>query len=185
MESFNMWESNIVLFVQENLRTDFMDPIWKFITSLGDEGIVPIALCILFLFFKKTRKVGITAGMSLALEAILINLTIKKLVGRTRPYVVNEAIEYITKRPSDNSFPSGHTGCMFAVASVLFYMMPKKVGIPAMIVASLVGISRLYVGVHYPTDIIGGFIIGMFTGFIAKLIVEKVCEVRAKKKEAK
>ena len=185
MESFNMWESNIVLFVQENLRTDFMDPVWKFITSLGDEGIVPIALCILFLFFKKTRKVGITAGMSLALEAILINLTIKKLVGRTRPYVVNEAIEYITKRPSDNSFPSGHTGCMFAVASVLFYMMPKKVGIPAMIVASLVGISRLYVGVHYPTDIIGGFIIGMFTGFIAKLIVEKVCEFRAKKKAAK
>ena len=184
MDTFNMWESNIVLFVQENLRFGFLDPIMKFITSLG-EGIVPIALCILFLFFKKTRKVGITAGLSLAMEAILINLTIKKLVGRTRPYVVNEAIEYITKRPSDNSFPSGHTGCMFAVASVLFYMMPKKVGIPAMIVASLVGISRLYVGVHYPTDIIGGFIVGMFTGFIAKLIVEKVCEVREKKKVAK
>ena len=113
---------------------------------------------------KLARKVGITAGMSLALEAILINLTIKKLVGRTRPYVVNEAIEYITKRPSDNSFPSGHTGCMFAVASVLFYMMPKKVGIPAMIVASLVGISRLYVGVHYPTDILGGVAVGAAAG---------------------
>lgn len=183
MEAFNMWESNIVLFVQENLRFEFMNPIWKFITSLGDEGIVPIALCILLIIFKKTRKVGITAGTSLALEAILINLTIKKIVGRTRPYVVNEAIEYITKRPSDNSFPSGHTGCMFAVASVLFYMLPKKVGIPAMVVASLVGISRLYVGVHYPTDIIGGFIIGMFTGFIAKLIVEKI-EQKIRKKKA-
>ena len=138
----------------------------------------------LFLLFKKTRKVGITAGVSLALEAILINLTIKKLVGRTRPYVVNEAIEYITKRPSDNSFPSGHTGCVFAVASVLFFMMPKKVGIPAMVIASLVGISRLYVGVHYPTDIIGGFIIGMFTGFIAKLIVEKI-SVKCKSSEDK
>lgn len=174
MEAFNMWESNIVLFVQENLRFDWLNPIMKFITSLGDEGILPIAMIILFLLFKKTRKVGITAGVSLALEAILINLTIKKLVGRTRPYVVNEAIEYITKRPSDNSFPSGHTGCVFAVASVLFFMMPKKVGIPAMVIASLVGISRLYVGVHYPTDIIGGFIIGMFTGFIAKLIVERI-----------
>ena len=98
MEAFNMWESNIVLFVQENLRFEFLDPIMKFITSLGDEGIVPIALCILLIIFKKTRKVGITAGTSLALEAILINLMIKKLVGRTRPYVVNEAIEYITKR---------------------------------------------------------------------------------------
>ena len=174
MEAFNMWESNIVVFVQENLRFDWLNPIMKFITSLGDDGILPIAVIILFLCFKKTRKVGLTAGISLGLEAILINLTIKKLVGRTRPYIVNEAIEYITTRPSDNSFPSGHTGCVFAVASVIFFMMPKKVGIPAMIVASLVGISRLYVGVHYPTDIIGGFIIGMFTGFIAKLIVEKV-----------
>ena len=162
MDAFNMWESNIVLFVQENLRFGFLDPIMKFITSLGDEGILPIAVCILFLFFKKTRKVGVTAGLSLAFEAI----------------------SYITTRPSDNSFPSGHTGCVFAVASVLFYMMPKKVGIPAMIIASLVGISRLYVGVHYPTDIIGGFLIGMFTGFVAKLIVEKVCEKRAKKKES-
>ena len=181
MEAFNVWESNIVLFVQENLRFDFLDPIMQGITLLGNGGILPIAVCIFLLMFKKTRKVGVTSSLSLIFEAILINLTIKKLVGRTRPYVVNEAIEYITNRPSDNSFPSGHTGCVFAVASVLFYMMPKKVGIPAMIVASLVGISRLYVGVHYPTDIIGGFLIGMFTGFLAKLIVEKVCEIRAKK----
>lgn len=185
MEAFNMWESNIVLFVQENLRFEFLDPIMKFITSLGDEGIVPIVLCILLMIFKKTRKVGITAGTSLALEAVLINLLIKKIVARTRPYIVNEAIEYITKRPGDHSFPSGHTGCMFAVASVLFYMLPKKVGIPAMVVASLVGISRLYVGVHYPTDIIGGFIIGMFTGFIAKLIVEKIGQKIAEKKASK
>ena len=105
MDAFNMWESNIVLFVQENLRFGFLDPVMKFITSLGDGGILPIAVIILLLIFKKTRKVGVTAGLSLALEAILINLTIKKLVGRTRPYVVNEAIEYITTRPSDNSFP--------------------------------------------------------------------------------
>lgn len=183
MAAFNMWESNIVLFVQENLRFDWLNPIMKFITSLGDEGIVPIAVILLFLLFKKTRKVGLTAGISLGLEAILINLTIKKLVGRTRPYVVNEAIEYITKRPSDNSFPSGHTGCVFAVASVLFFMMPKKVGIPAMVIASLVGISRLYVGVHYPTDIIGGFLVGMFTGFVAKYVVERISVKISEKKK--
>ena len=181
MEAFNMWESNIVLFVQENLRFDWLNPIMKFITSLGDEGILPIAVIILFLLFKKTRKVGITAGVSLALEAILINLTIKKLVGRTRPYVVNEAIEYITKRPSDNSFPSGHTGCVFAVASVLFFMMPKKVGIPAMVIASLVGISRLYVGVHYPTDVLGGAVIGALCGILAVYVVEFIWKKASKK----
>lgn len=181
MEALNAWESNIVLFVQENLRFDFLNPIMQGITLLGNEGILPIAVCIFLLLFKKTRKVGVTSSLSLFLEFLIINVTVKKVVGRLRPYVVNEAIEYITNRPSDNSFPSGHTGCVFAVASVLFYMMPKKVGIPAMIVASLVGISRLYVGVHYPTDIIAGFLIGMFTGFLAKLIVEKVYEVRAKK----
>lgn len=180
MEVFNMWESNIVLFVQENLRFDFLNPIMQGITSLGDDGFLPIAVCIFLLLFKKTRKVGITSSLSLLFEFIIVNLTVKKIVGRTRPYVVNEAISYITTRPSDNSFPSGHTGCVFAVASVLFYMMPKKVGIPAMIIATLVGISRLYVGVHYPTDIIAGFLIGMFTGFIAKLIVEKLSKKREK-----
>lgn len=179
MEAFNMWESNIVLFVQENLRFEFLNPIMQGITMLGNSGILPILVCIFLLIFKKTRKVGVASSLSLFLEFIIINLTVKKLVGRTRPYVVNDAIQYITQRPSDNSFPSGHTGCSFAVASVLFFMMPKKVGIPAIILASLIGLSRLYVGVHYPTDILGGFFIGMLTGFIAKLIVENV----TKKKE--
>ena len=174
MEAFNMWESNIVLFVQEKFRFDWLNPVMKFITSLGDKGVLPIAVIIFFLIFKKTRKVGITAGLSLVLEGILINFVIKKLVGRPRPYEVNEAIEYIIKRLSDYSYPSGHTGCMFAVASVIFLMMPKKASIPAMVIASLVGISRLYVGVHYPTDIIGGFLVGMFTGFVAKYVVERI-----------
>lgn len=174
METFNMWESNIVLYVQEHLRVDFLNPIMQGITMLGNAGILSILVCIFLLLYKKTRKVGITASLSLLLEFIIVNLTVKKIVGRTRPYVVNEAIQYITQRPSDHSFPSGHTGCSFAVASVLLFMMPKKVGIPAIIVASLIAFSRLYVGVHYPTDILGGFFIGMLTGFIAKLIVEKV-----------
>lgn len=181
MEAFNVWESNIVLFVQENLRFEFLNPVMRFITALGDGGFVAIAVCILFMFFKKTRKVGITAGLSLVLEAIIVNLTIKKLVARTRPFIVNEAINYITTRPSDNSFPSGHTGSVFAVASVIFFMMPKKAGIPAMILASLIALSRLYVGVHYPTDIIAGFLVGMFTGFLAKLIVEKISQKKGKK----
>ena len=64
MEAFNMWESNIVLFVQENLRFEFLDPIMKFITSLGDEGIVPIVLCILLMIFKKTRKSQLIKNLS-------------------------------------------------------------------------------------------------------------------------
>ncbi len=177
----NQWESNVVLFVQENLRFDFLNPIMQGITMLGDEGIVVIALSILLAVFKKTRKVGFTAGLSLFIEFVIVNLTVKPLVSRSRPYMVNELIQYITTRPSDNSFPSGHTGGSFAFASVIFFMLPKKIGIPAIIVASLIGFSRLYLGVHYPTDILAGCIIGMFTGFIAKLIVEKICSIKSKK----
>ena len=167
MDAFNMWESNIVLFVQENLRFGFLDPIMKFITSLGDEGILPIAVCILFLFFKKTRKVGVTAGLSLAFEAILINLTIKKIVGRTRPYVVNEAIEYITKRPSDNSFPSGHTAAAFSLAASLSITYPRwYVILPSAVWACGVGFARINQGVHYPTDVLAGAAIGVGCAFV-------------------
>ena len=84
MESFNMWESNIVLFVQENLRFEFLDPIMKFITSLGDEGIVPIALCILLIIFKKTRKGGVYIFIGLFVSLVINDLILKNIITKFR-----------------------------------------------------------------------------------------------------
>lgn len=175
----NVWEAGIVYFIQEHLRFDFLTPIMQFITTLGNGGMIAIAACVLLLIFKKTRIIGLTASLSLAIEYILTNLFLKVVIARTRPFVVNDAIEVITKLPGDFSFPSGHSGACFAVASVMCMLMPKKYGIPAIIIATLIALSRLYVGVHYPTDVLGGILIGCLTGFMANLIVKKLC----KKKE--
>ena len=181
MESFNMWESNIVLFVQENLRMDFMDPIWKFITSLGDEGIVPIALCILFLFFKKTRKTGLMMGVALMCGLIVGNLTLKPLIARIRPYDLNPDVPLLISKLHDFSFPSGHTLSSFEGATVLM-IRDKRFGIPAMILAVIIALSRLYLYVHYPTDVLAGAILGITFGIVAVAVVNAVCKKLSERK---
>lgn len=170
----NQFEASIILWIQENLRGP-LDEVVKFITHLGDAGILWIAMGIVLLFFKKTRPIGFTVLISLLFDYLFINVILKGLVARPRPFVVNEAIEkLITMSESSyyRSFPSGHSGGAFAAMFALYKWVPKKIGIPALILASLVALSRLYVGVHYPTDIIGGCIIGFICSVLAYCVVK-------------
>ena len=173
---FDSFDMSVFAFFGEQIQSATMNIVAEFITFFGGGSFVtPMAIVgALLIPFKKTRKFGMAVLFAVLVGTLLTNLVMKPLFARPRPYI------YYADNPifmswhefagshleSEKSFPSGHTGCVFAVASVLFFMMPKKVGIPAMIVASLVGISRLYVGVHYPTDIIGGFIISSFIGCV-------------------
>jgi len=170
---FFEWEGRFLLFLQESIRNPILDAVMKFITSLGDAGLISIVTCIVLLCVKRYRKVGKTAALSLILDFAVVNLLLKNLFARTRPYVLLEGLLLITREPSDYSFPSGHTGACFAVASVLFLCCPKKIGIPAIIVAALIAFSRLYVGVHFPTDVLAGMVIGILTGLAAKKIMVK------------
>ena len=102
-----------------------------------------------------------TAAISLFIEFLIVNVLLKNAVARTRPYEVIEGLECITKLATDFSFPSGHTGSCFAVATVMFLELPKRYGIPALFLAVLMAYSRLYVGVHYPTDVLAAFFIGV------------------------
>lgn len=161
------WEERFLLFLQESVRNPILDRIMQFITSLGDAGFLAILVCIVLLCIKKYRRAGAAASLSLILDFIVVNLVLKNLVARTRPYDILEELILITRRPSDLSFPSGHAGACFAVASVLFLCLPRRFGIPAVVTAALLSFSRLYVGAHYPTDVLGGMVIGCVTGWIA------------------
>ena len=146
-------EANVLLWVQENLRSDTLTPIVKFITTLGNAGILWIILSALFLCFKKTRKTGLMTSLSLILDLLSVNVLIKNLAARTRPYEVIEGLTSLIGPQSDFSFPSGHTAASFAFATVILLTAPKKYSVPTLILATLIALSRIYLGVHYPTDI--------------------------------
>jgi len=163
---------SIMMFIQEHLRTDFLNEIWKFITHLGDGGWFWIGIGVVLLLFKKTRMVGITMLVSLAINGLLTNLTLKDFFARPRPFNVSEAIIPLINKPHSFSFPSGHTSVSFAGALVMYKMLPKKAGIPAVVLAALIGVSRIYVGVHYPTDVLGGILVGIVASMSAYYLVQ-------------
>ena len=160
MEAFFQLDGTVLLWIQEYIRNDFLTPIFRFITSLGDEGFIWIAIAVFLLFIKKYRKVGLMVGVSLLGSLVFNNMILKNIVARPRPYRLLETLTILIAEPGEYSFPSGHTSSSFAAGVVLYLMLPKKYGIPAMILAFLIGISRLYVGVHYPTDVLGGMVMG-------------------------
>lgn len=169
----NQFEASIILWIQENIRAPWMNGVWLFITHLGDEGYLWIALGLLLLFWKKTRPIGITMLIALLFDFLLINVTLKGWIARPRPFVVNEAIQpLITNVSPYRSFPSGHSGGAFSAMFALYRWVSKKIGIPALILAALVALSRLYVGVHHPTDILAGCLVGFVCGTVAYYLVQ-------------
>jgi undecaprenyl-diphosphatase len=102
---------------------------------------------------------------------LINNHLIKNLVQRPRPFVTFTDLQIIIPTPSEFSFPSGHTSSSFAAAGVFYKHLPKKIGVPAIVLAGLIGLSRLYVGVHYPTDVIAGILMGIFLNYMAECIV--------------
>ena len=155
------WEIDFLYALQE-IHNPILDQIMIFITTLGDEGIFWIAVGIICLFFKKHRKMGWQVLLSMLVTFIIGNLILKNVIARPRPFVVEpEALALlIIPQPGEFSFPSGHTMNGFTAAFALFFNN-KKFGIPALILATLIAFSRLYHFVHFPTDIIGGFCVGL------------------------
>lgn len=159
-------DGTILLLIQEYIRADWMNGFWQFITSLGDRGWFWIAVSVLLLIPKKTRMIGLAALLSLTVNALITNITLKPLIARTRPFVAIEGLQILVAAPRDYSFPSGHTSASFAAALVYLRMIPKKYSVWFVSLAVLIAFSRLYVGVHYPTDVLAGFLIGAFSSWM-------------------
>ena len=162
----------------QTIHTPLLDKILAFITSLGNAGIIWIALAVVLLILPKTRKTGIIVAAALLMDLVLCNLILKNLVARVRPYDVNTAIAILIKKPLDFSFPSGHTAASFAAMTALFLAKMKKAWIAALVLAVLIAFSRLYFYVHYPTDVLGGAVVGILSGIIGYTIVEKIGKCR-------
>ena len=150
----------------QTLHTPFLDNIMVFITRLGDAGIIWIVLSIVLLLIPKTRKSGAVMVVALVVDVLLCNIVLKNLVARTRPYDVNTGVHLLVAKLHDYSFPSGHTAASFASVTALYLAGEKKLWKFALVLACLIAISRLYLYVHYPTDVLGGILFGVISGYL-------------------
>ena len=187
------WDAGFLLYIQEYIRSDFLNPIMKVLTHSGDKGILLIVLILAFLIIPRTRAIGIMSTISIVIEALLNNVLLKNLIARTRPYDEIEGLVNLVGKQSDYSFPSGHTGAAFAVAGamlvVALFGLPmiektgefkredpsltfKLISVILIMYATLLAFSRMYVGVHYPTDVLCGLLLGLGTSAVAYLIYQ-------------
>ena len=198
------WDAGFLLYIQEYIRSDFLNPIMKVLTHSGDKGILLIVLILAFLIIPRTRAIGIMSTISIVIEALLNNVLLKNLIARTRPDDEIEGLINLVGRQSDYSFPSGHTGAAFAVAGamlvVALFGLPmiektgefkredpsltfKLISVILIMYATLLAFSRMYVGVHYPTDVLCGLLLGLGTSAVAYLIyqvaIKKIHEKKA------
>ncbi|MDO4481699.1 MAG: phosphatase PAP2 family protein [Bacillota bacterium] len=170
MEIIQSMDFAVLDFIRENFRCAFLDTVMPAVTSLGNGGKFWVLLTVVLLIIPKTRTVGKVSAVSLLICFLVTNVTIKPLAARVRPYDINTAVELIVKAPSDFSFPSGHTSIAFAGASSIFFCN-KKAGIPFLVLAAVIGLSRLYLYVHFPTDVIAGAVIGTAAGYAGYRII--------------
>ncbi len=168
-------DASILLWIQDNLRAEWLTPFVLFYTKAGGLGLIWILTSLIFLCFKKTRWVGAAGLLALCFSLAVNNMCLKRMFARIRPYEVIEGLQLIGKKASDFSFPSGHSGSSFAAATAMFWTI-KKGNIRWILIlgAVLMAFTRLYIGIHYPTDIIGGIITGTLCGYAAYRIVDFV-----------
>jgi len=171
MDFITSLDFKILDFIRENLTNPAFDFIMPLISLLGNAAAVWIIVALILMNPKKHRKSGITMAVALIFCLILGNLILKPLIARVRPYDVRTTIELLITAPIDFSFPSGHTLSAFAMATVLMFT-EKKLGICALILAFLIAFSRLYLYLHYPSDVLAGMILGVLLGFAAIKTVE-------------
>ena len=161
----NHWELSILDWIRHTLGCPFLDAVMPWISRPVDNGILWIALAALLLCLRRTRRTGVSMAAALLMGLLLGNLLMKPLIARIRPYDLAE-VSLLIDRLHDYSFPSGHTLASFEAATVLL-LRKRSVGIPAMVFAVLVAFSRLYLYVHYPTDVLAGALLGAGLGLLA------------------
>ena len=167
----------ILDWMQNHLRCGLLDAVLPAISWTCNHGEVWILLALLLVLRKNSRRQGWAVAAALVLDLVCCNLFLKPLVGRVRPFAMNPAVELLIPPPLDASFPSGHTAASFAAVFAL-RGSGSPLWKPALAVAILIAFSRLYLYVHWPSDVLGGALLGAFLGWAAGKAADSVEQVR-------
>ena len=171
------WDAGFLLYIQEYIRSDFLNPIMKVLTHSGDKGILLIVLILAFLIIPRTRAIGIMSTISIVIEALLNNVLLKNLIARTRPYDEIEGLINLVGRQSDAMLVVALFGLPMIEKTGEFKredpsLTFKLISVILIMYATLLAFSRMYVGVHYPTDVLCGLLLGLGTSAVAYLIYQ-------------
>lgn len=179
MQTITDIDFTVLKFLHEKLSCGFLDILMPIITFLGNVGTIWIVSALVLLFIKKYRKNAVMILCGIACGAVIGNLILKNLVARARPFILDTTVDLLISVPTGYSFPSGHSLSSFAAAVILFHT-DKRLGIPALVLALLIAFSRLYLYVHFPSDVISGAVIGIAIGQIVWIIGNKITYYRTK-----
>ena len=168
MEALQAFDIGVLYWIADHMRNDFLTPVMIFLTHLCDHGEIWLTLALILLLRPNTRRCGLAILLSMGLGAVLGNVALKNLIARPRPFITYPDLIPLV-RIGGYSCPSGHTLASFAASTAIFCFY-RKAGIAALLLATLIGFTRLYVGVHYPTDVLFGALLGLLLGAAASSI---------------
>lgn len=181
MDWITALDFNILHFIHNNISCGFMDFLMPKVTFLGEMAIVWLAAAAVMLFFRRYRRGSIAIAGGILGCLLVGNLALKHLIARARPCWIETDFPMLIAIPKDFSFPSGHSMVSFAAAVVIFHYN-RKLGIAALALAALIAFSRLYLFVHFPSDVLAGTVIGIGLGIAAFVITDRVADHIKKKK---
>lgn len=164
---------NSILNFLVSIRTEFFNDFFAFFSYIGNGGLVWIAVGLILLIFRRTRKAGFVLLLSIGITALINNFVLKIIFNRARPFIADEALITIISKPSGASFPSGHSSASFAAAAILM-KYNRKIGTAGLITAFLIAFSRIYFCVHYPSDIVVGAVEGVVISLIVSFAFNKI-----------
>ena len=172
-----------ILYAIQGIRTPLFDSFIIWLTNfVGGYGQLWLVVGVVMCTFKKARKAGIAVLMSWVLVYVVNQCGLKELIARVRPCNIDQTIDMLVKAPSSYSCPSTHSAWALGGA-VSIFMFHKKRGIPVILFSLLICFSRLYLFVHFPTDVLFGAFIGTLIGILCWYIVKRVSKVFEKKKD--
>jgi undecaprenyl-diphosphatase len=186
--TFASFDQYMVVFIHKlyELAGGFFTPFFEFISELGHGGIPLIIIALILIVFRKTRRYGTVMLIGITIGALITNCCLKILIARPRPYTDETKVFFNTDLyqrlwltvgqnvESDKSFPSGHTTAAFASMTPLFLIGNKKISWTAFIFAFLMAVARIYLVVHFASDVLAGILVGVIAGIIACLISNRI-----------